>query len=78
MLYGNNIPISGQEVVTVINTVKTISFQVGKRHFCIKIAVFRINIGSLFDIKKTYISLAFQCLNDLCLTNLIRLNLSAS
>jgi hypothetical protein len=73
MLCGNNIPISGQEVVTVINTVKTISFQVGKRHFCIKIAVFRINIGSLFDIKKTYISLAF-----LCLTNLIRLSLSAS
>jgi hypothetical protein len=28
---------------------------VEKRHFCIKIAVFRITIGSLFDIKKTYL-----------------------
>jgi hypothetical protein len=44
---------------TIINTVKARSFQVGKRHFCIKIAVFRISIGSLFDIKKTYLSLAF-------------------
>jgi hypothetical protein len=44
---------------------KAISFQVGKRHFCIKIAVFRISIGSLFDIKKTYLSLAFQYLNVL-------------
>jgi hypothetical protein len=61
-----------------MNTVKAISFQVGKRHFCIKIAVFRISIGSLFDIKKTYLSLAFQYLNDLCLTNLKRLSLSAS
>jgi hypothetical protein len=54
------------KVVTIINTVKAtcISFQVGKRHdFCIKIAVFRISIGSLFDIKKTYVSLAFQYLN---------------
>ena len=50
----------------------------GKRHFCIKIAVFRISIGSLFDIKKTYLSLAFQYLNDLSLTNLKRLSLSAS
>ena len=49
----------------------------GKRHFCIKIAVFRISIGSLFDIKKTYLSLAFQYLNDLCLANLKR-RLSAS
>jgi hypothetical protein len=44
----------------------------------IKIAVFRISVGSLFDIKKTYLSLAFQYLNDLCLTNLKRLSLSAS
>ena len=29
---------------------KAISFQVGKRHFCIQIAVFRISIGSLFHI----------------------------
>jgi hypothetical protein len=50
----------------------------GKRHFCMKIAVFRISIESLFDIKKTYWSLAFQYLNDLCLTNLKRLSLSAS
>ena len=57
---------------------KTILFQVGKRHFCIKIAVFRISIASLFDIKKTYLSLAFQYLNDLCLSNLKRLSLSAS
>ena len=47
----------------------------GKRHFCIKIAVFKISIGSLFDIKKTYLSLAFQYLNDLCLTNLKRLHI---
>jgi hypothetical protein len=60
------------KVVTIINTVKAtcISFQVGKRHLCIKIAVFRISIGSLFDIKKAYLSLAFQYLSDLCLTNL--------
>jgi hypothetical protein len=58
--------------------VKAISFQVGKRHFCIKIAVFRISIGSLFDIKKIYLSLAFQYLNDLCLVNLKRLSFSAS
>ena len=57
-------------IVTIINTVKAISFQVGKRHLCIKIAVFRISIGSLFDIKKAYLSLAFQYLSDLCLTNL--------
>ena len=38
------------EVVTIINTVQAISFQVGKRHFCIKIAVFKISIGSLLDI----------------------------
>jgi hypothetical protein len=50
---------------------------VGKRHFCIKIAVFRISVGSLIDIKKTYLSLTFQYLNDLCLTNLKRLSLSA-
>jgi hypothetical protein len=40
----------------------------GEKTFCIKIAVFRISIGSL----------AFQYLNDLCLTNLKRLSLSAS
>jgi hypothetical protein len=51
---------------------------VGKRHFCIKIAAFRISIGSLFNIKKTYLSLAIQYLSDLCLTNLKRLSLSAS
>ena len=42
-----------------------------------KSAVFRISIGSLFDIKKTYLSLAFQYLNDLCLANLKR-RISAS
>jgi hypothetical protein len=31
----------------------------GEKTFCIKIAVFRISIGSLFDIKKIYLSLAF-------------------
>ena len=40
----------------------------GEKTFCIKIAVFRISIGSL----------AFQYLNDLCLTNLKRLSLSVS
>jgi hypothetical protein len=50
----------------------------GEKTFCIKIAVFRISVGSLIDIKKTYLSLTFQYLNDLCLTNLKRLSLSAS
>jgi hypothetical protein len=66
------------KVVTIINTVKAMSFQVGKRHLCIKNAAFRISIGSFFDIKKTYLSLAFQYLSDLCLTNLKRLSLSTS
>jgi hypothetical protein len=60
----------------ISDRIKAISFQVGKRYFCIKIAVF--SVGSLFDIKKTYLSLTFQYLNDLCLTNLKRLSLSAS
>jgi hypothetical protein len=61
-----------KDLVFLVNTVKATPFQVGKRHFCIKIAVFRISIGSLFNIKKTYLSLAFQYLNDLCLTNFLR------
>jgi hypothetical protein len=50
----------------------------GEKTYCIKIAVIRISIGSLFDIKKTYLPLAFQYINDLCLAYLKRLSLSAS
>ena len=62
------------KVVTIINTVKAMSFQVGKRHLCIKNAAFRISIGSFFDIKKTYLSLAFQYLSDLCSSSSITLH----